>query len=157
MAVLRIRQIFGGEMRRLLLVVALVTLISGVTSVSVLLAGTWEGTGTGNCPNPTSNPVETMRPWHEWNGEIPEDETTFSGQWCDPAGVHGTFQGSNTSSQSENIYLGTWNAVDDEVFPPVVYEMGTFEMEFSGDECRGHWWTYDSDMFRGTMEGRRVD
>ncbi len=147
-------------MRKLLLIALSAAVVSGATPALAQIAGSWEGTGTGSCPNPTSNPVETMRPWNIWSGEIPDDESTFSGEWHDPAGVHGTFTGEATfATPEEVVFTGTWNAIDDLVDPPVIYEMGTFYMHFpyTARACHGEWVTYDSDIPQGTMTGHRTD
>lgn len=147
-------------MRKIISTALAAVFILSAAPLAAQIAGSWEGTGTGNCPNPTSNPVETMRPWNTWSGEIPDDEATFSGEWHDPAGVHGTFIGeAMIGTPDEVVFVGTWNAIDDLVDPPVIYEMGTFTMHFkyASRECDGKWWTSDSDMPRGTMRGHRAD
>lgn len=102
-----------------------------------------------------------MLPWRSWHGEIPDDEDIFRGEWQDPLGSHGTFRGEATiGTPDEVVFIGTWTAIyDDPSGLSVIIEMGTFHMTFryASRECSGQWWTYDSDIFRGTMRGHKVN
>lgn len=145
---------------RFILGVVVVVFLLGATPGLAQLAGTWEGTGTGSCPNPFPTPPESMCPWRNWSGEIPDEEDVFKGQWRDHIGFHGTFKGRLLLGTPEYVLCrGEWTAIDDSVDPPRVYIMGGFQMRFyyESETCRGRWWLYDSDQYHGTMEGRKIN
>lgn len=145
-------------MRKLLLSALAAMLIIGATPAFAQIAGPWEGTGTGICQPPFPSPSKAMGPWRVWTGEIPDDESTFSGDWHDDWGFHGTFYGENIAgTPDEAIFTGTWTVIDDNSGD--IYEMGTFYMHFpyAGKACHGEWWIYTAAAPRGTMTGWRTD
>lgn len=147
------------NMKKLILGALTLVLLLGATPAVAQLAGTWEGTGTGSCPNPFPTPPESICPWQTWRGEVSEDDQTFSGTWRDYPGSHGTFRGEATlSTPEEVVFVGTWTAIyDDPSGLSVILNMGTFTMHFryTSRECEGRWWTYDNEH-DGTMRGRKV-
>ncbi|MBN2379649.1 hypothetical protein JXM67_07605 [candidate division WOR-3 bacterium] len=148
------------NIKKLILGFLTLLILLGASPALAQLAGTWEGAGTGNCPNPFPTPPESMCPWHRWTGEISDEENAFKGEWRDYIGFRGTFRGRLILSTPEYaVCRGEWTAIDDSVDPPIVLVMGVFQMNFyyESETCRGKWWLYDSDQFHGTMEGRKID
>lgn len=124
------------------------------------LAGTWEGTGDGACPPPFPTPdPDSILPWHNWVGEIPDSESTMAGTWNDVSGYIGRFTG--------EIFLGgplyatcngMWFVMNPFVTPPTESVGGSFTMRlyYVTQTCAGEWYSEDG-LYGGTMEGEKID
>lgn len=139
---------------RKLLIASIAILVIGATALTADLNGVWEGTGRGRCETPTGI---IIYPWHEWSGTM-VNGVTFSGDWRDQNGQRGKCSGSVIAiSPTTALCVGTWNWIDASFDPPVVYEMGSFQMYFNyvADTCWGTWTAYSGEG--GTMRGYDTD
>lgn len=142
-------------MRKLLLVALAATLIIGATPALAQLSGTWAGTGKGAAYPPSG---EIIYPWQNWQGEIPNSEDSFSGEWWDADGNHGKFYGKLAPycTPETIVFKGYWTW---ETMAGIV-KAGEFVMDFYflEDYCEGTWTSiWPSPGIPGTMKGKKVN
>jgi hypothetical protein len=134
-----------------------VMLLVGATPAFAQIAGNWEGTGSGCC-----YPYEgiAIYPWQSWQGEIPNAQNVFNGEWSDESGNQGTFRSRILwISVTTAIASGSWYWYDPAGAADPVYG-GDFKMKFqtSSEGCSGTWTTiWPSPSEVGTMIGWRAD
>jgi len=145
--------------KKTILTALAVILLLAATPGFAQLAGTWAGTGRGDC---YPRPGVVIYPWQEWKGFIPNSEDVFSGEWWDADGNHGTFKGTPVPSPipEERRFEGKWTWYDPLSPTPDPVVGGKFKMTFYFLDgwCEGNWTSiWPSTSTACTMKGEKVD
>ncbi len=144
--------------KALMVLLVVVVAIAATPLGAQFLAGTWKGTGDGACIPPFPTPVpDSMFPWQNWVGEIPDSETVMTGTWHDVSGYTGNFSGDIIlAGPLYAICNGMWLVLNPFVTPPSQTVGGSFTMRlyYGTQTCEGEWYSVGG-TYSGTMEGEK--
>lgn len=140
-----------------MIIILAAALLIAAAPMAAQIAGNWEGTGTGSC-YPANGII--IYPWQTWQGEIPNAQNVFKGEWQGSDGNHGIFKSKILwISVTTAIATGSWYWYDPTGAAEPVYG-GDFKMkfEYASDACTGTWTTiWPSSSNVGTMTAWKVN
>lgn len=141
--------------KKIVLALLTVALLLSAIAISAQLQSRWYGKGEGSTIPPVTSPYQKIiYPWHEWLGDIIDDE--FRGAWVDDDhGDYGEFKGKVVAISSDvSRCKGTWTWLG----PFGHVKMGSFEIyfNFKTKSCEGKWLNIHN-QDSGGIFGERVE